>query len=411
MAGTPSSGAVWLHSAIDLSFVTSRKAPPAKRPQNTLVAVPRLRPSLPPVEDGYQTAISKAARWRARALKAAAIATDPAVAGTLLYHPSNAGGSFSGSPRLTLAAALVKQPGVTAVRVNYRRNIVAADAATPACVSEFLSTKELSGVAVTAREPADCSSSIGCLHGVDGDLADSELAAGLVSPVTVLALNKEGPTVWWRFTSSTPPDRLALCGLQLRVRHARPHPLQCRQSGRFKHVSEACSRAGACIRCGRQHPAADSYRPRCVNCGGGHPGDTPACPRWQEERKVSTLLATAPTPLSRRGVVKAAVREECREVRSYAAAVRANLTESLTNNPGLQRPTLVPRRSSLPPVSPSTTSPSPASPAEPAQDPRDGLIASLLAALRGRRCATRGPAVTCCVPHSSGGQPGSTQLH
>ncbi|KAL3188134.1 hypothetical protein MRX96_004130 [Rhipicephalus microplus] len=229
----------------------------------------RAAPSPKPAEDDYQTTISKAARRRAKALEAAAIATDTAVARTVLYCSSTPGSSFTGSPRLTLEAALAKRPGVMAVRVNHRRNIVAADAATPACVTELLSITELSGVPVTARELVDRGSSVCFLHGVDGDLTDSELAAGLVSPVPVLVSNKEGQTVRLRFASSQPPDRVTLCGLQLRVRHARPRQLQCRQCGRFRHVSEACSRAGACIRCGRQHPAADPCRPGCVNCGGG----------------------------------------------------------------------------------------------------------------------------------------------
>ncbi|KAL3174874.1 hypothetical protein MRX96_010907 [Rhipicephalus microplus] len=58
--------------------------------------------------------------------------------------------------------------------------------------------------------------------------------------------------------------------------------------------------------------------------------------RLREEGKVATLLATALTLLSRR-VVKAAVREVYREVRFYAAVVRANLFGSPTKEPGPQR--------------------------------------------------------------------------
>ncbi|KAL3216393.1 hypothetical protein MRX96_051204 [Rhipicephalus microplus] len=56
------------------------------------------------------------------------------------------------------------------------------------------------------------------------------------------------------------------------------------------------------------------------------------------------LLATAPMPLSGRAV-KAAVQEEHREVRSYAAVVRANLPESPTKEPDLQWPIPALRRS------------------------------------------------------------------
>ncbi|KAL3214112.1 hypothetical protein MRX96_007240 [Rhipicephalus microplus] len=228
---------------------------------------------------------------------------------------------------LRLAAALA-----SAVYVNHRQNIVAADAAVPACLSELLIIKELSSVAVTAREPADRRSSVGFLHGIDGDLTDSELTAGLALTVPILAASKEGMTVRSRLTCSQPPDRITLGDLQLRVWHARPCLLQCRQCGRFGHVSERCLRAGACIRCGHQHPAATTGRPRSVSCGGGHPADTLTCPHWQEERRVATLLAIAPTLLSRRAV-RAAVCKEYQGVRSYAAAVTANLTESPTKDP------------------------------------------------------------------------------
>ncbi|KAH8032677.1 hypothetical protein HPB51_000427 [Rhipicephalus microplus] len=88
---------------------------------------------------------------------------------------------------LRLAAALA-----SAVRVNHRRNIVAADAVVPAYLSELLTIKELSSVAVTAREPADRRSSVGILHGLDSDLTDSELTTGLALTVPILAASKEG---------------------------------------------------------------------------------------------------------------------------------------------------------------------------------------------------------------------------
>ncbi|KAL1438365.1 hypothetical protein MTO96_048154 [Rhipicephalus appendiculatus] len=107
--------------------------------------------------------------------------------------------------------------------------------------------------------------------------------------------------------------------------------------------------------------------PAVLTAEGGRSADQPTCPCWQEERRVATLLAASPTPLSRRAV---AVREESREVRSYAAAVRAYLLENTTADPGL------PRRS-LPRLSPPA-----APPAEPAEDPRDALIAKQFVALQ-----------------------------
>ncbi|KAH7976891.1 hypothetical protein HPB52_021021 [Rhipicephalus sanguineus] len=351
------------------------------RGPDSSVAVPRPCPGPLPAEDDFVTVVSKAAQRRARALEAAAVAIDPAVVGTALFRPSAPGGSFSGSPRLTLAAALAKRPGVLAVRVNHRLNIVAADASTPTCLSELLAIRELGGVPVTAREPADRRSSTGFVYGVDGDLTNAELLEGITSALPVRSATREGASVRLRFAEPLRPERVLLLGLQLRVRHVRPRPCQCQQCGRFGHVAEACQRKGACIRCGRQHLEAESCKPRCVNCGGAHAADTPTCPHWQEERRVATLMAVTPTPLSRRAV-KAAVREESREVRSYAAAVRNKLLEGNTMDPGRQRPSPAPRRSLLPTASSPRTSLPATPPAAPAEDPRDTLITNLLATLQ-----------------------------
>ncbi|KAH7942780.1 hypothetical protein HPB52_001562 [Rhipicephalus sanguineus] len=353
----------------------------APRQLNTMVAVPRPCPSPPPAVDDFVTVVSKAAQRRARALEVVAVATDPAVVGTVLYRPSVPGGSFIRSPRLTLASALAKRPGVLAVRVNHSRNIVAADASTPACLSELLTIRELGGVPVTAREPTDRRASTGYVYGVDGDITDAELLAGITSAVPVLSATREGSTVKLRFAEPLPPELVVLHGLRLRVRHVRPRPSQCQKCGRFRHVAEACTRIGDCLRCGRRHPEADSCKPRCINCGGAHAATNPTCPRWQEERRVATLLATSSTPLSRRAVT-AAVREETREVRSYAAAVKTSLLENTTTDRGLQRPTPAPRRSRLPAATSATVAEPADPPTTPAEDPRDALIASLLATLQ-----------------------------
>ncbi|KAH7972489.1 hypothetical protein HPB52_012590 [Rhipicephalus sanguineus] len=319
-------------------FVPSAAEPrPAPRPLNTMVAAPRPCPSPPPAEDDFVTVVSKAAQRRARALETAVVATDPAVVGTVLYRPSAPGGSFIRSPRLTLASALAKRPGVLAVRVNHRRNIVAADASTPACSSELLTIKELGGVPVNAREPVDRRASTGYVCGVDGDITDAELLAGITSAVPVLSATREGATVKLHIAEPLPPELVVLHDLRLRVRHVRPRPSQCQKCGRFGHLAEACMRHGDCLRCGRRHPEAGSCKPRCINCGGAHTATNPTCRRWQEERRVATLLATSSAPLSRRAVT-ASVREETREVRSYAAAVKTSLLENNTTDRGLQHP-------------------------------------------------------------------------
>ncbi|KAL3183080.1 hypothetical protein MRX96_006862 [Rhipicephalus microplus] len=64
-------------------------------------------------------------------------------------------------------------------------------------------------------------------------------------------------------------------------------------------------------------------RPGVSTAGGPHYADTPGCPRWQEQRKVATIMASSPTILSRRAVA-AAVREEIQEARTFASVVKGH---------------------------------------------------------------------------------------
>ncbi|KAL3188548.1 hypothetical protein MRX96_003508 [Rhipicephalus microplus] len=188
------------------------------------------------------------------------------------------GGTFSGSARLILAQALSARPGVAAIRVNQKRNIVAADATTRECLEQHLTIKELKGIPVTAKEPADHKTSTGFLHGVDGEPAVDSLLPGIQSAIPVLSAAREGRTVTLRFAGPVPPEHVSLFLVRFPVRPARPRPLQCRQCGRFGHVKESCSWPGSCIRCGRTHPGESCKQTRCVNCGGPHSADTPECP-------------------------------------------------------------------------------------------------------------------------------------
>ncbi|KAL3194382.1 hypothetical protein MRX96_046111 [Rhipicephalus microplus] len=51
--------------------------------------------------------------------------------GTVLFRPANAGASFHCTSRLAIAQALSALPGVKEVRVNTKKNTVAAHASTP----------------------------------------------------------------------------------------------------------------------------------------------------------------------------------------------------------------------------------------------------------------------------------------
>ncbi|KAL1485073.1 hypothetical protein MTO96_032187 [Rhipicephalus appendiculatus] len=126
---------------------------------------------------------------------------------------------------------------------------------------------------------------------------------------------------------------------------------------------------------------AESCKPHCINCVGAHAANNPTCPPLAGGARVATLRAASPTPLSRR-VVKAAVREESREVRSYAAAVKANLLETTTVDPSLLHSTPALRRTLLPQASSPRSSLPAASRAKPSEDPQDIPIANLLAAVQ-----------------------------
>ncbi|KAL3188026.1 hypothetical protein MRX96_004261 [Rhipicephalus microplus] len=357
---------------------TSPKAPTAT------ATAPALRKRKPQARSQQKVdfiiVVSKAAQWRARALQAAAVVTDSAVVGTALYRPSATGSSFRGSPHLVLAgAALAGRPGVVAVRVNHRRNIVAADAVSPECLRELLTIAELNRIPIIAREPTNRHISTSFVYDVDGDFTNTELLRGIVSAAPVTAATREGGTVKLHFASPSPADCITIFGLQLRVRPVRPCPRQCRQCGHFGHVTEPCQRTGDCVRCGRRHPEADLCKPHCVNCGGAHFATNPICPRWQEERRVAMLMATTPTLLSGRAV-RAAVCEERHEVCSYTATLKASLPLS-SKAPGQPR-TPAPRQLNQPVAPPTELELPAAHPVTPAEDERHVHIRILVTALQ-----------------------------
>ncbi|KAL3246506.1 hypothetical protein MRX96_057620 [Rhipicephalus microplus] len=254
----------------------------------------------------------------------------PEVKGTALCCPSATGSFFQGSPCLALAAAVAAWSCVMAVRVNHRRNIVAAHAASPECLRELLATANLNfmyGV-----------------DSVDGDLTNTEMHRGIVSDARLL----------------------------LRVRPVKPRTLQCRQCGRFVHVTVSRQRTGDCICCGRRHPKADLCKPHSVNCGRAHFATNPTCPMWQEEQRVTTFMATTPTLLSRCSV-RVAVHKERHEVLSYAAALKASPPPS-SKAPGHPRTAPAPRYQNQPTASSTEVELPAVHPFTPAEDERDANI-------------------------------------
>ncbi|KAL1486790.1 hypothetical protein MTO96_046817 [Rhipicephalus appendiculatus] len=175
-------------------------------------------------------------------------ASSPPACGTVLFRPANIGASFHRTSRLAIAQALSALPGFKEVRVNTKKNIVAADASTAEWMDRLLATSELAGIPVTARPPANRSQSSGVVQGVDGDFTDEALLAAVTSEVPVIAATRQGTSLVLRFASPVPPARVHLFRMALEVRPSRPRPLQCLRCGRYGHVTAACQRSERCLR-------------------------------------------------------------------------------------------------------------------------------------------------------------------
>nr|XP_050031672.1 uncharacterized protein LOC126527867 [Dermacentor andersoni] len=323
-------------------------------------------PAREPTPDGFTLVQSKGDRRRARTLENAALPVDPAVIGTVLFRRAAPGGAFRGALRLALAAALSSRPGLSAVRVNHRRNIVAADTTTQECLEGLLKLTELHAIPVTARLPAECGKSTGFLHGVSGLPAGTDLLGAIESSIPVLSATMDGSTVTIRFAGPVTSEHVRLCKQGFRVRPARPRPVQC---GRFGHVPESSQWPTDCISYGKSHAANISCQAvRCRNCRGSHRVDTPACPKWQEERKVATIMVSSTSPLSRRAV-RAAVRGKQRQQRSSPPA--RSYASTLKGPSPAPRPPVPAPRASRSQATQDTA-------ASPAQTTVDQLVANLL---------------------------------
>ncbi|KAH7958626.1 hypothetical protein HPB49_003387 [Dermacentor silvarum] len=204
--------------------------------------------------------------------------------------------------RTPIQAALSALPGVKEVRVNTKKNIVAADAASPEWTEHLLATSEIAGMPVTARLPADRTQSSGVVQGVHGNYTDEYLLAAVSWKVRVVAAKRQGTTLVLRFATPYPPARIYIFSMPFEVRPSRPRPLQCLRCGCYGHATATCQRPVRCLRCGGPHQMQSccSSRVRCLHCGGPHPADSPNCQLWQRERRLATIKASAPTHLSHR---------------------------------------------------------------------------------------------------------------
>ncbi|KAH7943049.1 hypothetical protein HPB52_004130 [Rhipicephalus sanguineus] len=251
-------------------------------------------------------------------------AFSPLDSGTVLFRTANAGASFHRTSRLAIAQALSALLGVKEVRVNTKKNIVAADASTAEWMDRLLATSELAGIPVTARPPADRLQSSGVVQGVGGDYTDEALLAAVTSEVPVIAARRQGTSLILRFASPVPPALVHLFRMAF----------ECLRCGRYGHITAVCLRLERCLRCGDHHgkEASCTSNVKRLHCGRPHSADSAECQLWQRERRLATIKASSPTYLPHREA-QAALRSSSSGTsgpqlnqttgKSYAAAVGA----------------------------------------------------------------------------------------
>ncbi|KAH7964103.1 hypothetical protein HPB51_027660 [Rhipicephalus microplus] len=183
----------------------TKKQPPATASEGTAANLPKL-PARPPLQWTPQasTAVQRGVlqTWRAsRDLAAAAVPPG---------RPCHCGNSSlpAVSPRRYLqwiptpdprTGALCKARRGPQFGVTKNATLWLADTTTRECLEQLLTIKELKGILVTAKEPADHKTSTGVPTCVDGEPAADSLLPGIQSAVPVLSDAREGRTVTLRF--------------------------------------------------------------------------------------------------------------------------------------------------------------------------------------------------------------------
>lgn len=244
----------------------------------------------------------------------------PTALGTVLFRTKVSSTAFGKQKSDATTKQLTQLPGVIDVRVNARRNVVAADAATSDALEALLTTTNICGMEVSPREPA--SRSTGVIVVDDETITTEDIVACLETPVAVQSAVRRGTAVYLRFAAPIPPAEVALYKRRRPVRPCKPRPLQCGKCGRLDHATASCNRERRCWRCGGPHmrAACRAEKPSCSNCGGPHPVLDHSCPLWREERRVCAALARAQAPASR-VAVRAALRAAAHPGLAPATAV------------------------------------------------------------------------------------------
>ncbi|XP_037529321.1 uncharacterized protein LOC119406663 [Rhipicephalus sanguineus] len=202
---------------------------------------------------------------------------------TVLYRPRNRRTNFRSSTQEAISSFLATVDGVVRVRVNFRRNVVAADTPTGSPLDPLLSISDICGIAVRARQAANNTCS-GIIFGVDTALGEEEIRENISSNLPVTSCSRSGHNIIVRFEGSKPPTEVALYKQRRTVKPRRPRPVECGRCLRYGHVEAACTFDQRCLRCGGAHEPAEctAATPKCIFCGDKHPATRTMLPSLAE---------------------------------------------------------------------------------------------------------------------------------
>ncbi|XP_049274629.1 polycystic kidney disease protein 1-like 3 [Rhipicephalus sanguineus] len=128
---------------------------------------------------------------------------------TVLYRPRNRRTNFRSSTQEAISSFLATVDGVVRVRVNFRRNVVAADTPTGSPLDPLLSISDICGIAVRARQAANNTCS-GIIFGIDTALGEEEIRENISSNLPVTSCSRSGHNIIVRFEGSKSPTEVAL---------------------------------------------------------------------------------------------------------------------------------------------------------------------------------------------------------
>lgn len=220
---------------------------------------------------------------------------------TVLYRPAVRRETFRTATQEAISSCLAPLEGVSRVRVNFGRNVVAVDVTAGTPLDPLLAVADICGIAVRAKQ-ASTNTCSGVIYNVDPALDEDSIRANIASRLPVLQCSRSGRHVIVRFAGNKAPPDVELFKQRRPVRARRPRPTQCELCGRYGHTDVTCTSERRCVRCGGPHSLGEctAKKARCFYCGAAHPATEPRCPRWQEERRLLEVRAESSLPISRR---------------------------------------------------------------------------------------------------------------